>query len=81
MPAWTTDLKLAWRSLRRTPAFLATTAGTLALAIGAAVGMFGVVNAVLLKPLPFPDADRLVAVGGTAPGTDLPERFGLGAGF
>ncbi len=81
MPAWTTDLKLAWRSLSRTPAFLATTAGTLALAIGAAVGMFGVVNAVLLKPLPFPDADRLVAIGGTAPGTDLPELFGLGPDF
>lgn len=75
------DLQHAWRSLRRTPGFLAATVGTLALAIGAAVGMFGVVSAVLLKPLPFPNPDRLVAVSGTAPGSDLPERFGLGVDF
>lgn len=43
--------------------------------------MFGVVNTVLLKPLPFPDADRLVVLAGTAPGSDLPERFGLGYDF
>src|SRR5690606_19421027 len=51
------------------------------LAIGAVVGMFSVVNSVLLRPLPFPDADRLVVLAGTAPGSDLPERFGLGAEF
>jgi putative ABC transport system permease protein len=79
--ALSSDLKHAWRSLRRTPGFLATTVGTLALAIGAAVGMFGVVSAVLLRPLPFPNADRLVAVSGTAPGSDLPEVFGLGGEF
>ncbi len=82
MPSgWIADLQHAWRSLRRTPGFLATTVGTLALAIGAAVGMFSVVNAVLLRPLPFPEPDRLVVVGGTAPGSDLPERFGLGNEF
>lgn len=81
MPALTSDLSHAWRALRRTPGFLATTVGTLALAIGAAVGMFGVVSAVLLRPLPFPDADRLVAISGTAPGSDLPEVFGLGGEF
>jgi predicted permease len=35
------------------------------------------VKAVLLRPLPFPNADRLVDIGGTAPGTDLPEQFGV----
>jgi predicted permease len=43
--------------------------------------MFSVVNTVLLKPLPFPDADRLVAVSGTAPGSDLAERFSVGLEF
>jgi putative ABC transport system permease protein len=78
---WTTDLRHAWRALLRTPGFLVTSVGTLALAIGAVAGMFSVVNTVILKPLPFPDSDRLVAVAGTAPGSDLPERFGLGMEF
>ena len=71
------DLRHAWRSLLRTPGFLVTTVGTLALAIGAVAGMFSVVNTVLLRPLPFAKPDRLVYLDGTAPGTDMPERFGL----
>ena len=78
---WISDFRHAWRALVRTPAFLVTSIGTLALAIGAVVGMFSVVNTVLLRPLPFPDADRLVVVSGTAPGSDLPDRFGLGQEF
>ena len=78
---WTTDLRHAWRGLLRTPGFLVTSVGTLALAIGAVAGLFSVVNTVLLKPLPFPNADRLVVLSGTAPGSDLPERFGLGFDF
>lgn len=50
---------------------------TLALAIGANATIFSLVDAVLLQPLPFPDADRLVVVGGTAPGSDLPEDLGV----
>jgi putative ABC transport system permease protein len=79
--AWISDLQHAWRSLSRTPGFLITSVGTLALAIGAAVGMFSVVNAVLLQPLPFRDPDQLVVVSGTAPGSDLPETFGPGMEF
>jgi predicted permease len=67
--------------LVRTPAFLITSVATLALAIGAVVGMFSVVNTVLLRPLPFPDPERLVVLSGTAPGSDLPERFGLSQEF
>ncbi|CAA9346961.1 MAG: Acidobacterial duplicated orphan permease (function unknown), partial [uncultured Gemmatimonadaceae bacterium] len=69
------DLRHAWRALRRTPGFLLVSVATLALAIGAVTGMFGVVNAVILRPLPYAAADRLVAVAATAPGSDLPERF------
>src|SRR5262247_1900369 len=75
---WATDLRHAWRGLLRTPGFLVTSVATLALAIGAVAGMFNVVNTVILKPLPFPDSERLVVVTGTAPGSDLPERVGPG---
>lgn len=75
------DLRHAWSALLRTPGFLVTCVGTLALAIGAVAGMFSVVNSVLVRPLPFRDPDRLVAVMGTAPGSDLPERFDLSADF
>ncbi|HSJ13264.1 MAG TPA: hypothetical protein VK939_02540, partial [Longimicrobiales bacterium] len=70
---WTRDLRHAGRALLRTPGFLITAVGTLALAIGTVAGMFSVVNTVLLDPLPFPEPDRLVVVSGTAPGSDLPE--------
>ena len=76
-----TDLRHAWRALRRTPGFLVTSVGTLALAIGAVAGMFSVVNTVILTPLSFPDSDRLVLITGTAPGSDLPERFSPGLEF
>jgi putative ABC transport system permease protein len=75
------DLNHGWRALRRTPGFLIAAVVTLALAMGATTGMFNVVNTVMLEPLPFPDADRLVAVTGTAPGSDMPERFDLGNDF
>ena len=78
---WTSDFRHAWRALLHTPAFLVTSVVTLALAIGAVVGMFNVVNTVLLRPLPFPDSERLVVLSGTAPGSDLPDRFGLGPEF
>jgi putative ABC transport system permease protein len=78
---WTTDLRHAWRALMRTPGFFVTCVGILALAIGAVAGMFSVVDTVLLRPLPFREPERLVAIGGSAPGSDLPERFDLGADF
>src|SRR6187455_825492 len=78
---WIADFRHAWRALLRTPAFFGTAVATLALAIGAVVGMFNVVNTVLVRPLPFPDADRLVVLSGHAPGSDLPDRFGLGLEF
>ena len=81
MMQWLSDFRHGWRALARTPTFLVTSVATLALAIGAVVGMFSVVNAVLLRPLPFANPDRIVVIEGTAPGSDLPERFGLGPEF
>jgi hypothetical protein len=78
---WTSDFRHASRGLLRTLGFLVTTVLTLALAIGAVVGMFNVVYTVLLRPLPFPESDRLVVLNGSAPGSDLPERFGPGQEF
>ena len=54
------DLKHGLRTLVRAPAFTASVVVTLALGIGANTAIFSVVNAVLLRPLPYPDADRLV---------------------
>lgn len=59
--AWQ-DLGYALRSLRRSPAFAVTAVGTLALGIAAAAAVFAVVDGVLLQPLPYADADRLVRV-------------------
>ena len=54
------DLRHSWRSLRRTPIIAATAILTLALGVGASTAVFSVVYAVLLRPLPYPETDRLV---------------------
>ena len=77
MGRWIRDFRHAARSLGRAPGFTLVVVVTLALAIGANAAIFSVVNAVLLEPLPFPHADRLVHIAGTAPGTDQPEEFGV----
>jgi putative ABC transport system permease protein len=56
------DLRYGVRALRAAPLFWAISVGTLAVGIGASVATFSVANAVLFKPLPYVDADRLVAV-------------------
>ena len=64
------DLRLALRSLLRSPGFLVTAVGSLAIAIGAAVAAFSVIDAVRLRALPFVDADRLVIIGEAPGGPD-----------
>ncbi|HYC33883.1 MAG TPA: ABC transporter permease, partial [Gemmatimonadales bacterium] len=72
---WSQDLRHAVRGLRRTPGFTIVAVGTLALALGVNAGIFSIVDAVLLRPLPYPEPGRLVHIAGSAPGTDLPEEF------
>jgi putative ABC transport system permease protein len=74
---WIRDFAHAARSLARAPGFTLIVIATLALPVGASTAIFSLVKVVLLEPLPYPNADRLVHIGGTAPGTDQPEEFGV----
>ena len=66
------DLKHAIRMLRQSPGFAVTAISALALGIGANTAIFSVVNTVLLKPLPYPQPDRIVQLMNATPDGDFP---------
>src|SRR6186713_2402765 len=72
------DLRFAFRSLGRAPAFPLAAIATLALGIGATTAIFSTLNAVLLKPLPYPNAEDLYSIRTTL--TDGRVTTGLVAG-
>ena len=75
------DMRVSIRMLRRTPGLTATIVLTLALGIGMASSVFSVFNAVLLRPLAYPDADRVVRIWGHDPSAPFPMKFVLGPDF
>src|SRR5262245_12359683 len=75
--AWTGlggDLRFAWRQLRRSPSFAAIAIATLGLGAGAATAIFSVVDAVLLKPLPYRQPDHIVTIWETNAEKALPKE-------
>jgi len=72
LDATVANLKSAFRFIRKSPTFSATVILTLALGIGANSAVFSAIDAILLKPLPFPDADQLMRVDQYNPKTSSP---------
>ena len=69
------DLRYAARMLRRNWALTLVIVASLAIGIGANTAVFSVVNALLLKPLPYPDPDRLVILWLRSPGINIPQDW------
>ena len=75
------DLQFAIRNIRRNPGFAALVIATMALGIGANTTMYSVIRAVFLRPLPFPDPDRLVTVWEPDTARGIPQRRVTPANF
>ena len=68
MSSFLQDVRFAVRTFTRNPSFTIVAVVTMALGIGASTAIFSVVNGVLLRPLPYPDSERLVVVAGALEG-------------
>src|SRR5690348_4618290 len=75
METWLQDIAHTVRLLRRSPAFAAAAILSLAIGIGANTAVFSVANAVLLRPLPYPDADRIAILWQRSPGLSVPQDW------
>jgi predicted permease len=65
------DLRFACRQLRKAPAFTITAVATVAICLGANLAIFAVINSILLRPLPFPNPNRLVTIYNTYPNAGI----------
>ena len=75
MGAFLQDIRYSFRTLRRSAGLTAVIVVSLAIGIGANSAIFSVVNALLLKPLPYPDPDRLVVLWLRSPGINIPQDW------
>ena len=75
MPEFLHDLRYALRTLRRSVGITLVIVVSLAIGIGANTAVFSVVNALLLKPLPYPDPERLVVLWLRSPGINIPQDW------
>jgi len=71
MQEWFRDLRVGFRVMRRSPAITGVAILAIALGIGATTTIFSLVNGILLRPLPYRDADRLIAIWNTLPGAGI----------
>ena len=81
MSSLTQDLRFSIRSLLRTKSFAVIAVLTLALCTGANTAIFSLLNAVLLRPLPYPEPDRLVTLYNSYPGVDIPKASASGTNY
>lgn len=73
------DIRFGVRSMWRTPVVTLTVIATMAVGIGANTAVFSVIDGVLLKPLPYPESDRLITVAHAAPGIVLSDSADVGS--
>jgi predicted permease len=75
MSAFAQDVRYAIRTIRRSAGLTLVIVASLAIGIGANTAIFSVVNALLLKPLPYPDPDRLAVLWLRSPGINIPQDW------
>src|SRR5215469_10530362 len=75
MNTWMLDIRFALRSLAKNPGFTLAAVLSLAIGIGANTSIFGVANALLLRPLPYENADRLVILWNRSPGLNITQDW------
>ena len=75
MATWSNDLRHALRVLRKSPAFAAIAILSLAIGIGANSAIFSVTNALILRPLPYPEANRIAIIWQRSPGLNVPRDW------
>ncbi|HEX5437597.1 MAG TPA: ABC transporter permease [Gemmatimonadaceae bacterium] len=74
------NIRHAFRALRRSPGFALVAVLTLALGLGATTAIFTVLDAVVLRPLPYPHANRLVKIASSVSGATAPGDWGVSTG-